>query len=99
MSTYLRVSFSFSLNNFIEITKEQDTCQRAEFRQREAFKLARAQPENRREQEEKGSGGGTLKRNKQRMGIYPLKIRINHSSGLQKMRRNNYENETDKKDS
>ena len=56
----------FSLKNFIEITKEQETCQRAESREREAFKFARAQPDNRRKQKEKG--GGTLKRKKQMMG-------------------------------
>ena len=44
----------FPSQHFIEITKEQETCQRAESREREAFKLARAQPENRKKQKRKG---------------------------------------------
>ena len=69
--TYRRICVSppLSLSTILfnnKRTEEQETGQREESREREAFKLATAQPENRRKQKEKG--GGTLKRKKQMMG-------------------------------
>ena len=57
---------NFSSSSVDTYFEDRHLDQRAASPEREAFKLARAQPENRGEQKEKE--GGTLKRKKQMMG-------------------------------